>query len=233
MNEGVQSTKMGMRGIPTIAEEMMVSRDLTLLEYTGGKLHLGPLSSPKSLTLVQEARKKGLNITCETTAAHLAYNDESLEGYKTEFKVLPPLRAENERKALVKALKNGQIDVVSSDHSPEDEEHKKLEFEYANFGMASIESFFPLLYHTCKDALPIADLVATFSINPRTILGTEIPEIKTGSVANLTLFSTEEKSSIVRNLLKTKGINVAELGHPLDGKVIGIINRGMWVAANG
>jgi dihydroorotase len=233
MNEGVQSTKMGMRGIPAISEEMMVGRDLTLLEYTGGRLHLGPLSSPGSITLVNAARKKGLRITCETTSAHLAYNDDVLEGYDSNFKILPPLRAEKERKALIKALKNGLIDVISSDHSPEDEEHKKLEFEFASFGMASIESFFPLLYKTCKEDILLADLIATFSIHPRQILDVPVPEIQAGAEANLTLFSTEEKSHIVRNLLKTKGINIAELGQELEGKVVGIINRGMWVAANG
>jgi dihydroorotase len=163
----------------------------------------------------------------------LAYNDDVLEGYDSNFKILPPLRAEKERKALIKALKNGLIDVISSDHSPEDEEHKKLEFEFASFGMASIESFFPLLYKTCKEDILLADLIATFSIHPRQILDVPVPEIQAGAEANLTLFSTEEKSHIVRNLLKTKGINIAELGQELEGKVVGIINRGMWVAANG
>jgi len=233
MNEGENSTRLGLRGIPAIAEEMVVNRDLTLLAYTDGKLHIGPLTSVKSIELVHQARKNGLDVTCETTAAHLAYNDEELLGFDSNFKLLPPLRAESDRKALIKALKAGKIQVISSDHCPEDEEHKKREFDDASFGMASIESFFPLLYHHCAKALPIADLVATFSIHPREILDMEIPEITKGSPANLTLFSTSEKTHLMQSLLKTKGTNIAELGQKLNGKVIGIYNHGMWLAANG
>ena len=224
INEGVQSTLLGLKGIPAIAEEMMVARDLTLLEYTNGKLHLGPISSSESVKRIDVAKKAGLQITCEVTAAHIAYSENELENFDTNFKLLPPLRTEKNRKELIKQLKAGKIDVISSDHSPEDEEHKKLEFDYANFGMAGIESFFPLLFTTIGNAMELSKLVSTFSINPRRILGVDIPEIKVGTKANLTVFSTSEKTVFTRKDLKTKGYNFAEFDKELNGKVIGIVH---------
>jgi len=223
INEGEQSTILGLKGIPAIAEEMMVDRDLTLLAYTNGKLHLGPVSSAESVKRIASAKKSGLHITCETTAAHIAYSEKELENFDTNFKLLPPLRSEQNRKELIKLLKAGKIHVLSSDHSPEDEEHKKLEFDYANFGMAGIESFFPVVYNTIGDSMDISKLVATFSINPRQILGMDIPEIKEGVKANLTLFSISDNTKFTRKDLKTKGYNFAEIGKELQGKVIGII----------
>lgn len=220
INEGVQSTLLGMRGIPAIAEEMMVDRDITLLEYTDGLLHLGPLSSANAVKTVDAARKKGLQISCETTAAHLAYTEKELENFDSNFKLLPPLRNEENRKELIKLLKSGKIDVISSDHSPEDEEHKKLEFEYAQFGAAGIESFFPLVYDTIRDKMDLDKLVATFSINPRKILNLPIPEIKEGAKANLTVFSIAQKTVFTKKELYTKAYNFAETGKSLLGRVI-------------
>ena len=224
INEGVQSTQLGLKGIPAIAEEMMVDRDITLLQYTEGKLHLGPVSSALSIKHVASAKKDGLHITCETTAAHLAYSEEVLDGFDSNYKLLPPLRSEKNRKELIKLLKAGKIDVISSDHSPEDEEHKKLEFDYANFGTAGIETFFPLLYNAVGETMELDKLIATFSINPRRILGMPIPEIKEGVKANLTLFSTVQKTNFSRKELKTKGYNVAEVGREMNGKVLGTIS---------
>ncbi len=226
INEGVQSTELGLKGIPAIAEEMMVDRDLTLLNYTEGKLHLGPLSSAASVKRIASAKKDGLSITCETTAAHLAYSEDVLDGFDSNYKLLPPLRSEQNRKELIKLLKAGKIDVISSDHSPEDEEHKKLEFDYANFGAAGIETFFPLLYDAVGETMELDKLIATFSINPRRILGMPVPEIKEGVKANLTLFSTVQKTNFSRKDLKTKAYNVAEVGREMKGKVLETISPG-------
>lgn len=223
INEGNQSTLLGLKGMPAIAEEMMVARDITLAEYTEGRLHLGPVSSAESVKLITAARKRGLKITCETTAAHLAYDEEELETFDSNFKLMPPLRSAKNRKELIKAVGKGEIDIITSDHSPEDEEHKKLEFEHASFGMASIESFFPVLYNAVGKSVPIDKLVATFSINPRKFLGLPVPEIKAGEKANLTLFSTVEKTVFDESFYKTKGYNKAEKGKTLLGKVIGTV----------
>lgn len=224
INEGVQSTLLGLKGIPAIAEEMMVSRDLTLLEYTNGRLHLGPVSSAAAVKRIASAKKDGLQITCETTVAHIAYNENELENFDTNYKLLPPLRSEQNRKELIKLLKAGKIDVLSSDHSPEDEEHKKLEFDHANFGMAGIETFFPVLYTAIGAAMDLDKLVATFSINPRRILGLAIPQIQEGEKVNLTLFSTTAKTQFEKKNLKTKGYNVAGLGKVWNGKVLTILS---------
>jgi len=220
MNEGSVSTAMGLRGIPEVSETMMVERDLSLVNYNEAPLHLGPLSSIKSIDTIYHARQAGAQVTCEVALANLVYNEEVLEDYETVYKVLPPLRTEDNRLKLIHALREGRIDVVSSDHLPEDEENKKLEFEYAAFGMAGIEIFFPLLWTALDGMVDLQTLVASFSFNPRLILGMEIPKIKVGEKANLTLFSTKEKTKVDRKALETKAYNVPELGKTLKGKVL-------------
>jgi dihydroorotase len=220
INEGIVSTAMGLRGIPEVSEIMMVERDLNLVNYNEAPLHLGPLSSIKAVDTIYHARQAGAPVTCEVALANLVYNEEVLEDYETVYKVLPPLRTEDNRLKLIDALRDGKIDVVSSDHSPEDEENKKLEFEYAAFGMAGIELFFPMLWTALDGKIDLQTLVATFSFNPRRILGMEIPKIKVGEKANLTLFSIQEKTKVDRKKLETKAYNVPEMGKSLKGKVL-------------
>lgn len=227
MNEGVQSTSLGLKGIPSVSEESAVMRDIGLTAYTEGRLHLGPLSLATSVDLVKKARKKGLHITCETTAAHLAYNETVLSEFDTDYKLMPPLRDEANRKALIKALAAGEIQVISSDHSPEDEEHKKLEFDYAAFGTAGIETFFPLVFGATGEKVPLEVLIAAFSIHPREVAGMDVPEIAKDAAADLTLFSTAGETDFAERQLHTKAYNTAEKGKKLPGRVIGIFNRGM------
>ncbi len=217
INEGELSTSLGLKGIPAISEEMMVRRDLTLLEYTEGRLHLGPISSAKSAELADESRQKGLKITTEVTAAHLAFSEEELHDFDVNFKLMPPLRTEENRKALIAALKAGKIDVISSDHSPEDEEHKKLEFDLANFGMAGMELFFPLVLGAVGDEIPLDELVAKFSISPREILGIDVPQIAEGEKVNLTVFSTDESSEQSNH--QSKAYNIPKLNQQMKGKI--------------
>lgn len=226
INEGRQSILLGMKGIPAIAEEMVVERDLKLLDHADGRLHLGPLSSANSVRLVQAAKRKGLQATCEVTAAHLTYTEDDLEDFDSNFKFMPPLRSEENRLELVEALKAGTIDVVSSDHSPEDEESKKREFEQSAFGTAGIETFFPLLYDRLGDDVALDALVETFSLAPRRILGLEIPMIEVDQPAELTLFSTSLSTEVTRKGLKTKAYNVAEFGRTLKGRVIATFHPG-------
>ena len=220
MNEGKVSTALGLRGIPEISEMMFVERDLSLVSYDLAHLHMGPISSSRAIETIYHARQAGAQVTCEVALANLVYNDEVLEGYETVYKVLPPLRTEDNRQELVEALREGKIDVVSSDHLPEDEENKRLEFEYAAFGMAAIEIFFPLLWTALDGKIDLQQLVSTFSINPRRILRMELPKIEVGKKANLTLFSTTEKTEVERKNLATKAYNVPEIGNTLKGKVL-------------
>ncbi len=232
MNEGIESTKLGLKGIPSIAEEIAVQRDIALLGYTEGRLHLGPISDARSVDLIHSAAQAGHTLTCETTAAHLAYSDQNVAGFDSNFKLMPPLRTEENRKQLIQKLAEGKIQVISSDHSPEDEEHKKLEFDYANFGAAAIEVFFPLVYGACADSIAIDQLVAAFSIHPRQVLNINCPTIEVGEMANLTLFSTQEPTHVVRPLLQSKAYNIAEIGKEMSGRVVAIINQGILAEPN-
>jgi dihydroorotase len=228
INEGPLSTQLGLKGIPAMAEEMVVRRDLTILDYTKGILHLGPLSSQQSIQLIAEAKSEGMKVTCETTAAHLAFNEDVLSNFDSFYKIQPPLRSEENRKQLIKMLGEGQIDILSSNHLPEDEEHKKLEFDYAQFGQANIEAFFPIVWNACSDSVPLDKLVATFTLNPRKLLSIDIPEIAEGATANLTLFSRSEKTQIERTKLQTKAYNVLPDGVQLKGRVLGIVSKGTF-----
>lgn len=229
MHEGICSTQLGVKGIPAIAEGMVVARDLSLLEYTEGKLHLGPLSTSESVNMVAAARKRGSAVTCDVTAAHLAYHDEAIGNFDSQYKLMPPLRDAQNRMALIKALKEGLIHVISSDHSPEDEEHKKVEFDYAGFGTAGIESFFGLVYRAAGHDMSLEALIATFSIHPREILGLPVPEIAEGASAALTLFSTEGQTDFTTFNRRSLAYNFAESNQTLPGKVVGILHRGHCV----
>jgi len=226
MNEGKQSTLLGLKGIPAISEELIIQRDLSILEHTQGMLHLGPISTENAVKLIAAAKKKKQDVTCEVALANLVYTDETLHLFDSAFKVMPPLRTNRDQKMLIKGLKNGTIDVISSDHSPEDEEHKKLEFDFAEYGMASIENFFPLLWNALCEEIELSDLVEKFSINPRKVLNLPIPEIKEGALANITLFSDTETTFTGRENLKTKAYNVPDMGKELRGMVVGSLYAG-------
>lgn len=152
-NEGIVSTRLGLKGIPNLAEELIVSRNLFLLEYTGGKLHIPTISTAKSVALIKEAKKKGLNVSCSVSVHHLVLTDEKLEGFDTRYKVTPPLRTEEDRKSLIAGVLDNTIDCITSDHNPIDIEHKKMEFDLSNNGTIGLESAFGALstcYHWIK-----------------------------------------------------------------------------------
>jgi dihydroorotase len=145
MNENITSTKLGLKGLPALAEELQIVRDLFILEYTGGKLHIPTISTRKSVELIREAKSKKLDISCSVAIHNLFYTDERLTEFDTNFKVNPPLRIESDCKALVEGLKDGTIDMVTSDHNPINIEHKKIEFDYAENGTIGLESAFGAL----------------------------------------------------------------------------------------
>jgi len=145
VNEGVVSTRLGLKGIPALAEEIQIARNLFLLEYTGGKLHIPTISTAKSVDLIQAAKAKGLKVTCSVAVHHLVLTDETLDGFDTRYKVTPPLRTETDRKALIAGVLNGTIDMITTDHNPIDIEHKKMEFDLAKNGTIGLESAFGAL----------------------------------------------------------------------------------------
>jgi dihydroorotase len=219
-NEGIVSTQLGLKGIPNLAEELQIARNLFLLEYTEGKLHIPTISTAKSVQLIKEAKAKGLNITCSAAVHHLVLTDSTLEGFDTRYKVSPPLRTETDRKALLKGIKDGTIDMITSDHNPIDIEHKKMEFDTAKNGTIGLESAFGAL----MTVLPLETIIEKLTAG-KSIFSIESHSIEEGLKANLTLFNPEPKSIFTKSNILSKSKNSAFLGMEIKGKVYGIVNQ--------
>ena len=224
VNEGVVSTKLGLKGIPTLAEELQIARNLFLLEYTGGKLHIPTISSTKSVALIKEAKAKGLQVTCSVSVHHLVLNDEVLSGFDTRYKVAPPLRDEATRKALIAGVLDGTIDCITSDHNPLDIELKKLEFDLAKDGTIGLESAFGAL----ATVLPLEVVIEKLTAAKR-IFGIAKNSITIGNKAELSFFTTKENWTFEKENMLSKSKNAAFLGQKMQGKAIGIYNNGQLI----
>ena len=225
-NEGIVTTRLGLKGIPNLAEELQIARNLFILEYTGGKLHIPTISTKKSVQLIKEAKANGLNVSCSAAVHHLVLTDEKLEGFDTRYKVSPPLRTENDSKALLKGIKDGTIDMITSDHNPIDIEHKKMEFDGAKSGTIGLESAFGAL----MTVLPLEIVIEKLTFGKETF-GIEIQTINEGSRANITLFNPEPKSLFTKSSIHSKSKNSAFLDMQLQGKVYGIVNQDQLILA--
>ena len=223
MHEGVTSTMLGMRGMPALAEHLMIKRDLDLLEYAGGKIHFSNISSGESVQLIKKAKKKGLNVTCDVSISHLIFTEEEVLSYDTNFKTNPPLRAEKDRKALISGLKEGVIDAIVSSHSPQDEESKKLEFDKAEFGISTLQTFLPTLLSLSKD-IDQESWLEKITTGPRDILGLDHPSISKGRDANLTLFEPKKKWTLNDKTNDSKSRNSPFFGKELTGQVKAVFN---------
>lgn len=164
VNEGEVSTLLGMKGIPSLAEELMIARDLYLAEYTVSRIHFSTISTARSVELIREAKRKGLEVTCDVAAHHLVLTDEALMGFDSMYKVKPPLRTKDDVLALIKGLKDGTIDAIVSQHTPHEVEFKDVEFEMAEYGITGFQTALPL---ALKSGLPVELLVEKLAINPR------------------------------------------------------------------
>lgn len=222
MNEGVVSTELGLKGIPALAEELMVARDIYLAEYCNARIHLANITTEKSVELIREAKKKGLNITADVNSYHLLLDETELLHFDNNCKVTPPLRTKKDIKALVKGLQDGTIDVICSDHTPEDIENKQCEFDNAAFGMINLQTSFAAANTNGK--VNIENLIAKITSGPRTILGLENVDIKVGKKANLTLFNPNEKWVLKKEDIVSKSKNTPLIDRELTGKVYGIVN---------
>lgn len=231
MHEGLQSTQLGLRGFPSLAEEMMVQRNLQLVEYCGGRLHFSNISTEKSVELVRHAKKNGLKITASVAALNLGFSDAELVNFDSNWKVFPPLRSKNDAAALREGVLDGTIDFVSSNHNPWDEEAKNLEFPYAQFGAIGLETAFAVTNTFLHKQLTINELVEKIAIAPRRVLGLEIPEIREGAVADFTLFDPEKKWVFSEKDIFSKSKNTPLIGRELIGKVVGIFAKGKFHAA--
>lgn len=224
VNEGTVSTRLGLKGIPNLAEELQVARNLFLLEYTGGKLHIPTISSAKSVQLIKEAKAKGLQVTCSVAVHHLVLTDEKLEGFDTRYKVVPPLRTDADRKALIAGILDNTIDMITSDHNPIDIEHKKMEFDLAKNGTIGLESAFGAL----STILPLNKIIEKLTSGKFTF-GIKNDTIEIGNKANITLFNPEGQSIFSKENILSKSKNSAFLGIEIKGKVYGIFNQGKLV----
>ncbi|MBD79522.1 MAG: dihydroorotase [Crocinitomicaceae bacterium] len=232
VNEGENSTRLGLKGIPHLAEELRVNRDIYLSRYTNGILHFSGLSSTKSADLIRNAKKDGLDITCDVSAAQLVLNDDCLEEFDSNYKVKPPIRLESDRKGLLAHVLKGNVDVICSDHEPQNIENKACEFQNASYGMIGIQTVYPLLNSKLKGKIPAEVLVEKLAINPRKVLGMDQVELEEGSNANLTFFDPDIKweYSIKNNLSKSK--NSPFIGETFTGKVLGVTNNGKAILAD-
>jgi len=220
VHEGITSTQLGLKGIPPLAEEIVLSRNLFLLEYTGGKMHVPTISTAKSVEMIKEAKAKGLNVTCSVAVHNLVLTDAVLTDFDTRFKVNPPIRDAAHQKALINGVLDGTIDVITSDHCAMDIEHKKMEFDMAKDGTIGLESAFGALL----EILPL-DVVVEKLQAAKSIFLNDSNRIKVGSKADLTLFDPSKEWTFTKNDILSKAKNSAFLNHKMKGFVYGIYNN--------
>ncbi|MGB6153507.1 MAG: dihydroorotase [Pricia sp.] len=227
VNEGTSAVRLGLKGIPALAEELRIIRDLAILEYTGGKLHIPTISTARSVQLIASAKKKGLDVSCSVAVHQLIYTDDMLEEFDAAYKVMPPLRTKSDSKALIKGVKDGTIDFVTSDHLPMNIEEKQVEFENAAYGTIGLESTFGSLN-------PIFGMESTIDIltKGRERYGLRRPTIKEGQAAKLTLFNPNGPYRFEKEHILSTSKNSLFLGAELKGRVYGSINLGKTVISS-
>ena len=223
MHEGEFSTNLGMKGIPSLAEEMMVIRDLKLLGYVGGKIHFANISTKESVALIREAKKQGLNVTCDVAVHQLVFEDKDLMDFDANLKVNPPYRSSEDRKALIDGLLDGTIDIICSTHSPQDTESKRLEFDLADNGVIGLQTLFPILNSIPEISEEI--LLDKLVYAPRKLLKLGLSSIEEGAEACLTLFDPNQKWVFDEKSNYSKSENSAYFKQELVGKVKAVFNN--------
>lgn len=224
VNEGEASTKTGLKADPDIAEVIQLERNLRLLEYTGGKLHLTGISSAESVSLIRKAKEKGLPVSCDVHVMNLIFNETAVLDFDTNHKVMPPYRREVDRKALWDGLIDGTIDTIVSDHRPHDTEEKDVEFDHASFGSLNLQTVFGSL-GTCRE-FNLKNFINAVSVNARNIAGIPTHGISVGSKADITIFSPEETWSVTPTMILSGTKNTPFLHQEMRGIVHGIVNNG-------
>jgi dihydroorotase len=223
MHEGINSTRLGLKGIPRIAEEIAVSKQLELLNYAGGRLHLSRISTGKTVDLIKSAKRK-LNVSCDVTAYQALLDDSALFDFDTNYKVSPPLRERPDNDALIKGIKEGTIDVICSGHLPQDEESKNLEFDLADFGIINLQTFAANLVMLSK-MIEWDVLIEKVTTGPRKVLNLEIPRIEEDTKANLTLLDPNKSWRLDEKTNYSKSKNSPWMGKEIKGKVAAVFNN--------
>ena len=224
INEGEIAASLGMKVRPSLAEELAITRDLYIAEYTESPIHITGISTKRSIEIIKEAKLKGIQVTCDVNIANLYFTDEATTSFDANYKLLPPLRSEEDRNALIGGLKDGTIDAVSSGHTPKNIETKFCEFDNADFGGVSLEAVFGALNKILGDNFSEEEIIRLIATNPSKILGLN-PKIDENEKANLTLFSQKGSNNFEVSDIECLSKNSPFLGSELKGKVIGIINN--------
>ena len=225
MNEGIVSTQLGLPGIPTIAEEIMIQRDIDLVRYTKSKLHITGISTAKSVALLQAAKAEGLAISCSVTPYHLFYCDEDLQSYNTNLKVNPPVRTREDMLELRAAVENGSVDCIAPHHTHHKFDAKICEFEYAKNGMIGLQTAFATIQHILPN-LHAIKLAQLFSNNARNLFGLPNAAINIQQPADLTIFTQHNSTTITKENNQSKSFNTPFENTTLNGKVLGIVTKG-------
>lgn len=230
MNEGVVSTRLGLQAVPSIAEELIIARDVELLRYTQSALHITGISTKKSVELIKAAKAEGLNISCSVTPFHLYFCDEDLASYDANLKVNPPLRTRADMMAVRAAVMNGDIDCIASHHLPQAWDDKSCEFEYAKPGMIGLQTAYAVV-QTVLPELSATQIAMLFSVNARNIFGVPPVIIKEGEKAEFTLFNTGEYT-FTKEKNKSRSFNSPFINRSLQGNVQGIFSKGKLILNN-
>ncbi|GFR77396.1 dihydroorotase [Elysia marginata] len=218
VNEGHSSLSVGLKGIAKLSETLQVQRDISILEYTGGKLHIPTISSKETVALIKQAKKKGLDVSCSVAIHNIIFDDTAIKGFETDYKVLPPLRKKEDIKALINGIKDGVIDMVTTDHCPINIENKNLEFEQALFGTIGLESAFGILQTIFETGLTISLLT-----KGRAVFGIPEPKFEIGEACNITLFNPDTESVFTEKDILSSSKNSAFIDRKTKGNVYGSI----------
>ena len=227
MHEGIASTKLGMPGKPAISEYIAIQQSLELVSYTNSKIHFTGISTKKSIELIKQAKKQGIQVTCSVTPYHLLYTDADLETYDSLYKVNPPLRTDEDRKALLKAVEDGVVDSIASHHFPQDWDSKTKEFEYAKNGMITLQTMLPSLLKA-SSKITLEKWISLLTEKPREILSLPMPIIEEKQPACLTVFNPTEKWNFNTTNNESLSANSPLLNSELIGKIICVINNNQF-----
>ena len=221
MHEGRISTHLGLPGNPDLAESAMVHRDLELAEFTGARLHVPHVSSAKAVHHIREMKQKNKNVTAEVTPHHIFFNDDALTSFNTHLKVAPPIRTEEDRRALIQAVKDGTIDCIATDHAPHTIEDKETTFDLASFGMIGLESCFGAVNKVLMDqeGLQLEEVIALLTAKPRAIMGFDPDLFTLGRAAEINVIDADKEWTFEREHVRSRSINSPFYGEPLKGKV--------------
>ncbi|MCJ0743833.1 dihydroorotase [Pedobacter montanisoli] len=225
VNESENTILLGMKGIPALAEEMQISRDLFLAQYHGAPVHISNISTAGAVTMIKKAKKDGIKVTCDVAAHQLIFTDDLLSGFDSNYKVKPPLRSKADVKALLAGLKDGTIDAISTQHRPHEIEFKDVEFEIAAYGIIALQTALPLLLQA---GLSPELIVQKMALNPRKLLKLETPVIKVGSKANFVVYNPEQKWQYTSQNNYSKSANSPLLNKELTGKVQLVYNNSQY-----